>query len=558
MLTTCNSAVPDENLETKRCSERDKAHYLKPTVIGKVNKINLTNNTTVTEYKVAVVEEDGTQSEPVTLNSLKNIDYFALFGKVDASLKKSDRDRLEAEMQADSLQSDLPVTNMLVAAPGFYMYKDKPILAMSDNIIKPQSFSTEVIPDSQMILKERKDIEMEKVVKKYFDFFPGVSELLFVLAMASVIQPILAYNNIPLGYVVAVEGASGSLKTTLTRCVTDWYESHVNEISFDKSLPNKKLEQLLLSFAGGTFLIDDYHYKETAYDRNRFKQRIDLITRIASGKNAAAGIFITAESLKDATIFSALDRMLVIKVPILEATQLTQLKDKIGSLDASEIVSIASEFARRIINDYDNASEMIDQFWNEYEMPEWIDNATRVGYHVKVVSLVFKLFKHYCMNESCTDEMDSNFNNVIEANSKEQIRELNRLRRKEKRLPEIMAVYKLVQEGRNCKTIKVFSSQSDYTNDNGPDGKKALYEKYKGLYYINRNALGTVMTSLYGEKVSITGISDALHDAGILVEDTDARTKKIAEKRHYVIDCSVLETTVQAMLKENPQYNEFL
>ena len=44
-----------------------------------------------------------------------------------------------------------------------------------------------------------------------------------------------------------------------------------------------------------------------------------------------------------------------------------------------------------------------------------------------------------------------------------------------------------------------------------------------------------------GHPVSLRKVSDELHDAGVLVEDIDKRSKKFMSRRHYVIAVDALD-----------------
>lgn len=75
-----------------------------------------------------------------------------------------------------------------------------------------------------------------------------------------------------------------------------------------------------------------------------------------------------------------------------------------------------------------------------------------------------------------------------------------------------------------------------------PDDTSGLnYFFQNGKIYITKNILQTGMNRYLGRTCSAKRLSDAMHDAGILEEDTDARTKKFGSCRHYVINYVLLK-----------------
>lgn len=110
-------------------------------------------------------------------------------------------------------------------------------------------------------------------------------------------------GNIP-GFVTALIAPSGHLKTTLARIYTQWTVTTSNlETLFDDRISNDKLTKNIYLAVGLNYLIDDYHKKNREYDKRKYRDRLDAVTRIASENKMAAMIFITAESIEEKAFF---------------------------------------------------------------------------------------------------------------------------------------------------------------------------------------------------------------------------------------------------------------
>ena len=72
-------------------------------------------------------------------------------------------------------------------------------------------------------------------------------------------------------------------------------------------------------------------------------------------------------------------------------------------------------------------------------------------------------------------------------------------------------------------------------------GDKNMALLKDGCFNIKGDVLISVLMKRVGRPVSLKKVSDQLHKEGILDEDSDKRTKKVASRRHYVINIAMLE-----------------
>ena len=76
-----------------------------------------------------------------------------------------------------------------------------------------------------------------------------------------------------------------------------------------------------------------------------------------------------------------------------------------------------------------------------------------------------------------------------------------------------------------------------------PDSNSALIYNHK--IYITGQLLQEVFTRHYKKVISKKLITDAFHNANILYEDTDVKTKKVNGIRHYVISVDLLKLYIE-------------
>lgn len=321
------------------------------------------------------------------------------------------------------------------------------------------------------------------------------------------------------------------------------YEDEL-EISFDDSIRSDILQKRIKQAAGQNFLIDDLHKKSSIYDQNRYKERLDKAVRTVSKVGNSALIFITAESLKGSTIFSIHDRILQIKIPRMDSEELLIYKMSMADISHSYMAEIAVRFVQVLLDNYQDVRETVEQyignniFYNKskFEMPEWCKGSTRVGNQVRVLYLVEDLFCQYmCENDSKLSGRIQ-LHEALEETGKIQVKQLERLSSLEKEEDILLMLYQIIEEGTNCKDIHIVMTESQYSS-----GDKNMALLKDGCFNIKGEDLINVLMKRVGRPVSLKKVSDQLHKEGILDEDSDKRTKKVASRRHYVINIAMLE-----------------
>lgn len=144
-----------------------------------------------------------------------------------------------------------------------------------------------------------------------------------------------------------------ALKSTLTRLYALWLvQREMQEISFSDTIRNDKLQIKIEECAAQNYLLDDYHITAKAYTRNKYRDRLDQFTRMVSGSRNSANIFVTSESLKGSSIFSAADRMLQIYIRRMTDEELFKYKSKLSEIPDYAMSMIALNFVQSLLNNY--------------------------------------------------------------------------------------------------------------------------------------------------------------------------------------------------------------
>lgn len=518
-----------------------------PTVTERYHYKNLNTGEETDEYTVVTKDIYGSTTSSRVSDFLK-IDWYRDFGIIDIELSRKGKRILAAKLQREARNlAEEYCHEEIVASPGFYIKDGVPIMIMGNQAMLPtkEEGKFTVISSSASLMKHIDSMDLKQEISNYINFMPKVTVVLFYAALLGAIKPLLNHLAVKTDFIIGIVAPSGHLKTSLTRLYTKWLvDEDELEISFDDSIRSDILQKRIKQAAGQNFLIDDLHKKSSIYDQNRYKERLDKAVRTVSKVGNSALIFITAESLKGSTIFSSHDRILQIKIPRMDSEELSIYKMSMADISHSYMAEIAIRFVQVLLDNYQDVRETVEQyignniFYNKskFEMPEWCKGSTRVGNQVRVLYLVEDLFCQYmCENDSKLSGRIQ-LHEALEETGKIQVKQLERLSSLEKEEDILLMLYQIIEEGTNCKDIHIVMTESQYSS-----GDKNMALLKDGCFNIKGEDLINVLMKRVGRPVSLKKVSDQLHKEGILDEDSDKRTKKVASRRHYVINIAMLE-----------------
>lgn len=526
-----------------------------PKVIQKNIIIDKSRETTDYSYSVCVIKLNGKQSECIEVKEFDKIKWNMSFGVVDGDLSKNDKAYLLRKLQQEAASDTLPEVKRLIADSGFYMIEKTPVAVIGKDILIPEGIEgINVSSTSEFTLKRVEGEINADTIRKYLSFLPGVTEILFYTSLLGIVKPILLELSVIPGFVTTITAPSGHLKTTLVRLYYKFLnDEDIQEISFDDYKRSDVLAKQIESLATQNFLLDDFHYKSGAYNKSRFRDRLDLLTRLVSSPRPTAGIVITTEAIQNTSIFSGQDRMLQVRIPKMNNEELAKYKTELNNLNSFEMSAIAYQFIKNIIDDFDTVKVMINNHMSDYKSPEWCDAGTRLAMHNKIIMLVEELFRHYMCDGDETISMKEQLCNALEKNGRLQTKQLIKLRREDdKEGAYLLALLDIIKEGDKCQIIKIKKTKASYED---MKNDQALLLPYDKKFYITSNTLQYALMTKLKKPVSIRKVSDELHDAGILIEDLDKRSVKFNSRRHYLIDTEMLEYVCKS-IRDN-DFEEF-
>lgn len=498
-------------------------------------------------YCIVVKRLDGSITEAVEVDSLSNLSYFKLFHCPDSLLGQQEKRLLKYKLQVESEQVEQE--KIVLCRQGFYLYHQMPIFVLGDNVICKNGFSEKVKIVSGYKMRASSNMTavfLNMDAKKYISMVPGVTEILFYASLLAMLKPILVNLGYVPDFITSIIGPSGHLKTTLVRKYALWLQdTEQQEISFQDG--NRKLEiiERIDNLRGQNFLADDLHKIENSSGSARQSERLDTIVRHLSSNGKTANVFVTGESMEKMGIFSCRDRMLQIKIFKMNTVQLDGIKKKLKTFNESWMPMMALRFAKAIVENYVDVVEDIQRFWSTdgLEVEKKCEYPTRTFHHGLFIRLTEKLVKKYVFNNSIENSCEQELIVALNRNCEMQQQELAAFKRQEEDSDLVLDIYNML--GGKNKYLVAVSDRNQYI----PNGESFLIDN--GHIYIFKIALQQGMIKYLKRTVSWKALSDAMHNAGILEEDLDVRTKKKFGKRHYVISQKALDLYCKTKESEN-------
>lgn len=512
-----------------------------PEVVSVRHFYYLDSGTNKRIFGVKLRKNDGTETEVMDIENFSTISYFDLWSVPDCNLTGKQKKRLIHKLQMDAAK--IEEERVVIGKQGLYSYEDVLIYNWGNKVVATRDLDTnlKVQVSTKLVIKQYESpIDNYDVISKYLNFFPGVSEIVFYGALFAVVKPILCKCGLKPDFILAVIGPSGHLKTTLVRKYALWLEERtVQESSFRDYKRINQIISMLNDIPGNNFLADDFHEAISGNVAIKQKERLDGFVRHVGLHTNCANVFITGETSKKMGIFSSMDRLLLIKIHKKTSDELKNLKIRMNELHEGEMANLASEFLECLMKNFDEVTEIVKDYWAQDRSGGECDinYNTRTYQHGKFIKLTEVLFRKYmclgCGKTSGKERLDE----ALKMNYDIQQKELQWKWEEESERDYVIDVDRMLKS--NDTYIKMENTRGFYqAND-----ENCLYDGRK--VYITRNALVRGMSEYYQAIAPIKKIVDALHEAGILEEDNDSRTKKFLNKRHYVLSVEMMKRYVK-------------
>lgn len=490
-------------------------------------------------FLVKVIRLDGSETDTKEVDKLNIVSYFNLWNIPDCDLSGHQKRRLTHKMQLDS--SGIKAESIVVGQQGLYSYEHARVYFWGNQIISDGDLNNkwEIQRGSEMaLINMRVAGSTATLIQDYINLLPGVSEVIFYGSLFAVLKPFLCQWGYKPDFAISVVGPSGHLKTSLVRKYALWLESREEqEVSFRDYKRMTEIISMIDRIPGQNFLADDLHEAISGNATVRQSERLDNLVRHIGQHINCANVIITGETMKKMGIFSCMDRILQIKVPKMSSEELKELKNKMNQLQDSFMVYLAGEFLSRLMKNYDNVQRFVQEYWDHNCFKGDANFDTRTHHQGMFIKLTEEVFCKYMCGSLPEASGREKLHMALEKNYQSQQRELQWKRQEECDRDIVIDVYEMLHA--HDQYVKIFTVRDMYC----PSNETCLLDN--GKIFIRGDALVKGMYEYYKRTVSLKKVTDALKQAGILEEDTDARTKKFMGRRHYVLSVTMMKNYVK-------------
>ena len=522
-------------------------------IIKKKSVIRPEETQAQTSYLVQVTYTDGRKPVSKWVKNLKHIDYFELFGINDSLMKPSDKALLLNKMLDEAIR--LPDDTIVKVPPGLHMVYDRPVYAMGEHIILGNH--AESMPRLETSIKQtlrqanlNPALDLQDAIKGYVYLLPGVTEPLFFFSLFAAIKPFVEQLQLHCGFLLALIAPSGQLKTTLTRLYCLWLTPpYMQEIPISAGGRTIQMLDLINTMTGQNILVDDLRKSNNANDRKKQEDRLDKFSRHVNSCTGCANVILTGETMEDMGIFSCLDRIFQLNMPVMNAKQVRQLQMKVSALENNLIPEIALKFVPVLMAHYDEVLKDIQAFYDKNCLSAngTLNYATRVRRHAMFIRLTAFLFGKYFYTPTFgSADYENALDAALDSQVKQQEEKLMEIRFWESQHDFIADFYQIINGGRYIQASK--SIEEYLSSDN------AYWHKGEKVY-ITSAGLKKAFFSFYGRYIPVNEIVKQFHSEGILEEEASSKgyQKNVGGRKSYVINMPLL---ISYLIRHNYQVSE--
>lgn len=486
-------------------------------------------------YFVKIKLPDGKELPGYLFSKLSDIHFFDIWYECcDAGISKKQRELLYLYLQ---LQAQNAKKEKEYRFDRLGMYEKVFVFDRMNIFEILQKEQAVYIPGRELPDFQCKKIEKNKKMEylcKMLTVKKGVSEVLFLCSLFSVLKPLMQDAGYQVGFIVALYGKSGVGKTQLART---FFVQDVGQEKNFKTSSRKEIEWALSLFEGHSVLIDDFHPEALSYGQKRQESILDFIARKSDMDKSALAV-ITAEFLGGC--FSIQDRMLQVKIEgnDLDFTTLSFLQKNRGVM-----VSILKDFAELVYCKRSEVTETVKYMMNIYSIKE---SSRRISFTVNMLKATLEVFWSCFLDDDDKKEIrsktkDENIKQTIigylDNVEKDQIKAMERLERLEGGVDWILVLYEML----HIHQIFVLCPELKDIDDPEFNGMAVLDKKNK--ICIRSQTLKKGLELFFGFKVSIKDMIKELLEEHILEEDRSCShmKKKADGKYYYEVNDSLLE-----------------
>ncbi len=510
-------------------------------VIDKKTRKTLKANQEENEYLLKVTYTDGRKSVSKWVKDPRNIDYFRLFEINDSFLSSKAKALLVNKLLIEVTQ--LQKKTAIVVSSGFNNIDGSLVYAMGAEIFKTQKdmedmenlhleTQQEMLPIPQVGFKQ-----LLEGARKYMLLLPGVTEPLFFFSLFAVVKPFIEQLQIHCGFLLALVAPSGQLKTTLARLYCLWLTpASSQEIPIYASMRVQHILNFMDTMSGQNILVDDLRKGKDANERKRQEAKLDSISRHIDSNFGCANVILTGETMEDMGIFSCIDRILQIQMPLMDAGQVQELQKKVTALGENLMPGIALEFAKVLAENYTDVLKIIQNFYDKNILRgnQAGAYATRTHRHAMFIRLTAFLFHKYLFTLEKYYKNDSLvLDAALDMQMKKQDDKLMEIRFLESQHDYIADFYAMINTE---KYVHICTNKNEYSRSS------AACLMLFGKLYITSVVLKDAFFAYYGRFIPPKVIVEQFHAEGVLEEEPNSKgfQKNLDGRKHYVINLKIL------------------
>lgn len=484
-------------------------------------------------YLIEISYTDGRPKLEKWVERLKNLDLFELFEIDDSFFSAEIYKLLLSKLMQEA--GRIPERVIIDSQEGLQNVVGIPVYVLCEYTLchgKPPEKHEIVTHHTMKPIQYTDRKELLSLCEAYIRLLPGVTELLFFGSLCTVIAPFLNRINIKCNFLLALVAPSGHLKTTLARIYSLWLESETEqETSFYSRQRDSEILNAIDKLPGQNFLIDDLHYQSNANESARQKRRLDIVSRHVDSKNNCANVILTGETMEKMGIFSCMDRIFQVRIPVMDAAQIENLKAKVSSLSLNLMPSVVFAFVQALMDNYDTVLDDMQEFYAKYSIENDASGySTRVHRHALFIRMTEYLFEKYlfCSELQISGNKEA-LNSAIDKQLDLQWKELQKIRSAEESHDYIVELYQIITTGKPY--ITVCGRPSEYQQPF--NSCLVLNDKI----YITTNALKGALYKYHQRYMSPKPVIDVFHKEGLLEEEPGSRgrQKNYQGQKHYVI-----------------------
>ena len=516
-------------------------------VIDKMTLRTVPSEQNTNLYLIKITYTDGRPSVSKWVKDPRKINYFSDFEINDSFLSSKMRTILNNKLLAET--SKLPPKLVTKIPVGLSIVDEHPVYAMGESIILAQQSPENtdhlqlMTPQPMLPTIQLDEPTLLTKIKQYIFLLPGITEPLFFFAMFAVVKPFVEQLQIHCGFLLALIAPSGQLKTTLARRYCLWLnDSDSQEIQIRSSRRTAHILDFLNTMPGQNVLIDDLRKSPDSNDRNRQSARLDDISRYINSNFGCANVILTGETMENMGIFSCIDRIFQLQMPLMDAGQIQELQKNLTALGENIMPGIALAFAESLMKNYNDVLKNIQDFCtaNIFKTDQVGTYATRTNRHAMFILLTEFLFSKYFCNIEKFKNLESfskALTSALNMQTENQLQQLEELRFKESHHDYIADLYTIIIEDsiKIKDPIKICTNKHDYNNSSN-----AVFLS-DGRICISSNVLKDSFFNYYKKHIAPIDIIKQLHNEGILEEEPGSKgyQKNIDGKKRYVINIKI-------------------